>query len=109
MQLIDNPKRNQWSEILKRPTQTVDDIESTVNQIFDEVRTEGDVAIKKYTSKFDDVTLETVVVSAEEIAKAANKVSEKLQKAIKIAKQNIEKFHEAQKTRKIDIITSKGV
>jgi histidinol dehydrogenase len=109
MQILDNPNRNQWSEILQRPTQTVDDIEATVNQIFDEVRNDGDAAIKKYTSKFDGITLESNRVTSEEIQNAIKIVPEKLQKAIKQAKQNIEAFHKAQKTTKIEIETSKGV
>ena len=109
MQIINNPNRNQWSEILKRPTQTVGDIEATVNQIFDEVRNDGDAAIKKYTSKFDGITLESNRVTTEEIQNAIKDVPEKLQKAIKQAKQNIEAFHTAQKTIKIEVETSKGV
>ena len=37
MKILNNPNKNDWSDILKRPTQTVDDIEATVIQIFDEV------------------------------------------------------------------------
>ena len=34
MQKIFNPKTESWTTILERPTQTVDDIEATVSQIF---------------------------------------------------------------------------
>ena len=37
MRGIEYPKREDWSEILKRPTQTVNDIETMVNQIFEDV------------------------------------------------------------------------
>ena len=42
MNKIYNPTKEIWSEILLRPTQTVEDIESTVGQIFDEVAQKGD-------------------------------------------------------------------
>ena len=32
MKIIENPKREQWTTLLKRPTQTVVDIENTVNE-----------------------------------------------------------------------------
>lgn len=109
MQIINNAKKSDWSEILKRPTQTVNDIESTVNQIFDAVRLEGDVAINKYTQQFDGISLEQNLVSSEEIEQAITKVPQKLQDAIKIAKQNIDTFHKAQKTSKIEVETTNGV
>ncbi|GAA4937351.1 histidinol dehydrogenase [Algibacter agarivorans] len=109
MQIINNPNKASWSEILKRPTQTVDDIEDTVNQIFEEVSQKGDDAIKKYTSYFDGIALESNVVTTEDIQNTIKDVPEKLQNAIKLAKQNIEVFHNAQKTSKVAIETSNGV
>ncbi|WP_370476181.1 histidinol dehydrogenase [Tamlana flava] len=109
MQIINNPNKNTWSEILKRPTQTVDDIEGIVNQVFDDVRQNGDEAIAKYTERFDGVSLKSNVVSSEELQEAVSKVSEKLQNAIKMAKQNIEAFHKAQKTGKVEVETANGV
>ncbi|ULC58240.1 histidinol dehydrogenase [Flaviramulus sp. BrNp1-15] len=109
MQIIDNSNKDNWEDILKRPTQTVDDIEATVIQIFDEVKQKGDDAIKKYTSKFDGIDLESNTVSQTEIEDAKKNVPIKLQYAIKQAKQNIEAFHKVQKTQKIDIETTNGV
>lgn len=109
MQIINNPIKANWLELLKRPTQTVDDIESTVLQIFDDVSKNGDVAINTYTTKFDGVSLKTNLVSDDEIQVAINKVPEKLQKAIKKAKVNIEVFHKAQKTDKVEVETTNGV
>jgi histidinol dehydrogenase len=109
MQIINNPNKSEWSEILKRPTQTVDDIEETVNQIFNEVNQKGDEAIKKYTSYFDGITLAKMEVSELEINNAVSFVCAELQKAIKLAKHNIEAFHKAQKTSKIEIETTPGV
>ena len=109
MKIINNPNRESWSEVLKRPTQTVGDIEATVTEIFTKVSETGDVAIKRFTKKFDGITLESNVVTPNEIELAVQRVPEKLQKAIRLAKQNIEVFHTAQKTSRTAIETAKGV
>lgn len=109
MQIINNPKKETWSELLKRPTQSVENIEATVNQIFDDVKRNGDRAIEKYTALFDGLELPIRQVTSEEIILASQSVSEDLKVAIQNAKQNIERFHLAQKTSKIEVETTKGV
>ncbi|WP_157206534.1 histidinol dehydrogenase [Mariniflexile maritimum] len=109
MQIINNPNKNEWAEVLKRPTQTVGDIEATVMHIFDDIRLKGDEAIKKYTLQFDGIDLESNLVTSEDIQNAIKNVPEKLQNAIKQAKQNIDVFHKAQKTSRIEVETTIGV
>ncbi len=109
MQIIENPNRDSWSDILKRPTQTVDDIEGVVSEVFKDVQQNGDKAIQKYTERFDRVVLEDNLVSNEEIEEAISKIPQNLKDAIKNAKQNIEVFHTAQKTSKVVIETVNGV
>nr|WP_288982051.1 histidinol dehydrogenase [uncultured Allomuricauda sp.] len=109
MQRINYPQPTEWEEILKRPTQTVSDIEEIVNSIFKEVQAEGDTVIKKYTAQFDKVSLESLLVNDDEIDNASNSVSDALKQAITLAKSNIEKFHAAQKTSKVEVETMPGV
>lgn len=109
MKAIINPNRNEWSSILKRPTQTVQTIEDTVNEIFNDVQRRGDIAISKYTELFDGVSLVNAMVTAEDIEEASKLVSNDLKNAIKTAKSNIEKFHTAQKTERVTVQTSKGI
>jgi histidinol dehydrogenase len=104
-----NPTKAEWPEILKRPTQTVEDIEETVNQVFAEVKSKGDAAVSKYTELFDGINLANTQVIEKEVNIASNEVSEELKGAIKLAKSNIEKFHTAQKTDRIEIETTNGV
>lgn len=104
-----NPKIEDWEALLKRPTQTLEDIELTVNDVFSEVRSKGDTAVAKYTDLFDGVKLERFKVSPEEISSANKFVSNELKNAIQLAKSNIEKFHKAQKTSKVEVTTSIGV
>lgn len=109
MNKIFNPKPESWSEILKRPTKTIDDIEATVKEIFKEVQNKGDEAVAKYTSLFDGVVFENIEVSISEIEKAIAFIPTDLKTAIQLAKTNIEKFHSAQKTTKIEVETIEGV
>ena len=109
MKIIENPNKADWSDILQRPTQTVNDIENTVTQIFDDVKRNEDDAIAKYTSLFDGVSLEDNLVSLDEIEFAKSQVSEDLKNAITTAYQNIERFHAAQKTEKVKVETMPGV
>ena len=109
MQIINNPNKEIWSDILKRPTQTVNDIEDIVNEVFVDVQQNGNQAISKHTERFDKVILENNLVSTQEIEEAINSVPKALKEAIKNAKQNIETFHAAQKTSKVNAETVKGV
>ena len=109
MRNIIYPKKETWAKILKRPTQTVKEIETTVNQVFEDVQKNGDTAIKKYTKKFDKVAVKSLKVTQEEISIAVEAVSRELKEAIQQAAANIEKFHRAQKTEKVYQETTPGV
>lgn len=109
MNKIYNPKREDWKDVLRRPTQTVADIEGLVNTIFEEVKTNGDSILQKYTQQFDNVTLENMLVSNTEIEEAKALVSDELKSAIQLAKANIEVFHKAQRTGRIEVETVPGV
>ncbi|MBJ2172726.1 histidinol dehydrogenase [Aureibaculum sp. A20] len=109
MNKIYNPEKDSWSTILSRPTQTVEDIEATVLEIFNEVKQKGDVAIEKYTNLFDGIELTNIQVSATEISEKGKTIDGSLKQAILLAKNNIEKFHKAQKTSKIEVETAVGV
>ena len=109
MKTIINPPKSTWSQLLQRPTKTVDDIEKTVTEIFTEVKKDGDKAVHKYTQLFDGVTLENNLVSEAEIEEAVSLVSDELKEAIILANKNITVFHNAQKTDKVFVETTKGV
>jgi histidinol dehydrogenase len=109
MNKIINPKKEEWSKILERPTASIEDIEQTVNAIFDDVKRNGDDAVKRYTSIFDGVELDTFLVSNQEIEEANKMISQDLKDAIEVAKANITAFHTAQKTEKIVVETMPGI
>ena len=109
MKIIDNPKKENWTKILERPTQSYNEIELVVTTIFNDVKLRGDKAIAAYTLQFDKVELSSMLVSSEEIEVANNSVSDELKQAIQLAKTNIEKFHKAQQTATVSVETTKGV
>ncbi len=109
MTLIEFPEQKDWPELLQRPTTNIEDIEATVVSIFNDVKQHGDTSILKYTSIFDGITLNDFKASIDEINTACLHVSNELKEAIAIAKYNIELFHEAQTTQRIELETVKGV
>ena len=104
-----DPLKEQWNEILKRPTIDTRSLESSVAAILEEVKLNGDVAVKKYTAQFDKIELNGLKVSDAEIEEAIGLVNEELKDAIQLAKKNITLFHEAQKDVVRQIQTTKNV
>lgn len=109
MKTIINPNREQWGDLTKRATFTYESVEDTVNSVFKDVRLNGNSAISKYTVKFDKVKLVDFLVSKQELQSASENLSPELKAAIKLAKSNIEAFHKAQETSKVELETTPGV
>ncbi len=109
MKIINYPERKDWEQVLKRPVVNAMGLEKAVGEILKEVKQNGDKAVIKYTSQFDGVDLEEFLVSEKEILEAGNVLSSDLKKAIATAKNNIEKFHNCQKSEVEKIETTKGV
>lgn len=72
------------------------DVSAIVSEIIDNVRKNGDKALIEYAEKFDKCTLESLLVSQEEIDKAFNEVEPGFIKVLQLAKKNITAFHEKQ-------------
>mgnify|MGYP001518930489 FL=1 len=109
MILISNPDKSQWQEILKRPVMNTENLFDTVRSVIDRVKEEGDRAVLDYEEKFDKVVLASLAVSEEEQQEAENLVSEDLKAPIRLAKQNIETFHAAQRFEGKKVQTQPGV
>ena len=97
MKQIEYPDKSQWAEILKRPSLNVESLFDTVRAILDRVKMEGDRAVLAYEEQFDKVKLSALAVTEEEMREAETLISEELKNAIRLAKQNIETFHAAQR------------
>lgn len=109
MEIIKYPNPDEWNKLIKRPALDVSSLFGTVQKVLDEVRTQGDEAVKKYGEQFDKVKISDLLVSETEINEAETLVDAELKEAILIAKNNIEKFHEAQKFNGNRIETTTGV
>lgn len=68
-----------------------------VQNIIHDVRTHGDTALKMYTEKFDQVTLDSLLVSESEIEAAYKEISEDMLAILREAAANIRDYHERQK------------
>lgn len=109
MQKYNNPNRNDWQKLAERPVVEKGSLDTLVNQVFAEIRDNGDNAVKKYSLLFDKAKLESFAVSNKIMTDASEKVPEDLKVAIQLAKINIEKFHAAQAEIPKVIETTKGV
>jgi len=95
--LFINPSKDQWPSIIQRPVFDSKPLEATVTSILQEVKQNGDAAIRKYALQFDKVQLDELKVTEAEIQEAVQLVEGNLKTAIAIAKDNITAFHTAQK------------
>lgn len=94
---------------LRRPTTDTSMLEEAVNEVFTEVRRDGDQAVLRFTKKFDNVTIDSLVVTATEISDAVKAVSPALKKAITQAIQNVDLFHTSQLRDEKTVGTMPGV
>jgi histidinol dehydrogenase len=69
--------------------------EQSVVQMLQDVRQEGDAAVRRYTLALDGVDLETLRVDPAEIAAASAQISKEVQQALQLAADRIRKFHTA--------------
>jgi len=109
MKIYNNPNSQTWPSILARPTINNQRLNISVSEILQKVRNEGDAALKFFNKKFDQVDLDFIEVTEDEIVAAKDQIDPELKKAIITAYQNIFKFHAAQKTNTLQVETMPGV
>ncbi|EKD43474.1 MAG: hypothetical protein ACD_72C00261G0011 [uncultured bacterium] len=86
-----------------------DQILEKVRPIVDEVKKEGDLALRKYTLLLDQVKLDNFLVSEKEMALGAKQLSIETKRALKVAYKNIIKFHKKQKPNSFSVETMPGI
>lgn len=109
MKTILNPGKETWATLCQRPLFDRTGLEEIVGDILQKVKNEGDNALYELTEKLDGAVIKNLRVSSYEIQRACKNVPVNLQKAISIAKGNIERFHKAQLKNERVIETTKGV
>ena len=109
MKIIINPERKDWESLLKRPQHDTSSLNEIVSGVLNEIKNEGDDAVRRYELKFDKADLKELAVGEEEMTEAEYLVPEELKSALKTAASNIRKFHEAQSHNLPKIETTPGV
>ena len=109
MKIIRYPEREAWAELLKRPVLDTKFLERTVVNILNDVRENGDAALRHCARHFDKVELDHFQVTEDEFVEAELLVSPELKDAIAVAKANIEKFHGVPTEKAKVVETSEGV
>lgn len=94
MKIYSYPNPNRWAELCQRPVLNLEELFPMVKSVFEQVKTEGDKALKALSLKFDRYEAETFEVSAEELESI--KLDPELKSAITLASQNIRAFHQQQ-------------
>ncbi len=109
MQVIKYPDKKRWSSLLNRPVIDYSMLGDTVKGVINDIKENGDEAVRKYTAKFDGVDITDFIVSGKEIKEAEGSLDEGLKSAIRHAKKNIETFHKSQVAEEKVIETEEGV
>ena len=103
------PERSTWASLLARPSLEAQDLGQIVATVLDEVRKEGDTALKRYTARFDRAQLDHIALSTAELDAAEAQIPATLRQAMQTAAANISRFHEAQRHPGIEVETMPGV
>ncbi|WP_318389319.1 histidinol dehydrogenase, partial [Enterobacter sp.] len=100
----------QQRDLLMRPAIAASDaITRTVVEILDNVKANGDAALREYSAKFDKTTVTELKVTAQEIEEASARLGDDLKQAMAVAVKNIDTFHTAQILQTVDVETLPGV
>ena len=95
---IINSKKEAIEELKRISTRTNSDnnnrINTIVEKILKEVKNYGDIAVKKYTRKFDGFDPDPMQMSADQIKNAWDEIDDNLKRSLEVAHKRIQKFHE---------------
>jgi histidinol dehydrogenase len=109
MQVFEEPNKQDWEVLLKRPNFEAAELLPKVQSIIDAVALEGDAALYRLSETFDQVQLKTIAIDPAMILAAEAQIAPALKTAIQSAKVNIEIFHQAQLKKEEKIETMPGV
>ncbi len=103
------PAPSTFKQIGTRPTLDSHSLDALIKDVFDQVKANGDEALRDLTLKFENKQLTNIAYTQKEIDEQAKLVPQELQDAIQVAYQNIYVFHDSQKLVEKRIETSPGV
>ncbi|MEI7421589.1 MAG: histidinol dehydrogenase [Prolixibacteraceae bacterium] len=109
MEIYRYPSQETWNALTTRATADYSDKFAIVEEVLQNIRTRGDVAVKDYTAKFDKANIDRLQVSQEELKMAESFIEPALADAIRVAATNISAFHASQKVEVKIVETFPGV
>ena len=104
-----NPSKNEWKQLIARPAVEKKNLTKLVDEVFSDIQQNGDAAVRNYCRQFDQVELTSFQIDEETILEAEVALPTDLKNAIRMAKNNIERFHATQLEVPQKIETTKGV
>ncbi len=94
--IIENPSPSEFTDICKRPVLKSKDLQGFIADVFKQVESSGDVAVKEFTRTFDRAELNDLRVDSAEVERAFAQMESELMYAVQRASENIRAFHTAQ-------------
>ncbi|MCC6137343.1 MAG: histidinol dehydrogenase, partial [Bdellovibrionaceae bacterium] len=96
--------------LLQRPVvEKNKNISAQVSEILKTIKSQGDLALRDYTQKYDNVLIENFKATPEEILEGYNQTSETIKESLLVAIRNLQKFHKAQIQEPLKVETMPGV
>ena len=96
MKIINN-KKDAFQELQRISNRTNSGNNNKINEIVEdilqEVKTYGDMAVEKYTKKFDGFNPNPMQVSEKDLKDAWDEIDSNLKRSLEIAHKRIKKFH----------------
>ena len=89
--------QNEFNELLNRGKMDIDGVSSIVKNILDEIKTDGNSAVKLHIAKFDSwkpIEDKELEVSLESMESAYNNLDSKIKDALHLAYNRIESYHQ---------------
>ena len=110
MEFIVNPGRERWPELCQRNLPTDDSqLTDAVQSIISQVAAEGDKALVEMARRFDNLEVDDLRLSDDEIEQGVLSTPKEVRDAIDLAAANITRFHQAQIPQAIQVETVDGV
>ncbi|MDD6209203.1 MAG: histidinol dehydrogenase [Bacteroidales bacterium] len=109
MEIVKYPSKDRWKELIQRPHLDTSALFDSTGKILEDIRVNGDKAVKEYSLRFDKVGLDTLEVSEQEWQEADKLVDNALKEALQVARKNIATFHASQQMKSSWVETMPGV
>jgi len=109
MKIFQYPDKRDWPALIRRPQKAAEIAENSVVSIIETVRRKGDATLREFGRKFDRVKQTDFRVCRREFDDAEVQINDELKRAIRLAIENIGKFHAAQLAEEEIVETQPGV